>query len=274
MLKPLATVTLVVLGLLFLWECGERIGHWHWTSKFRSKEATATLAIRSPNEKLIWEYRPNATAGTISTNAFGFRERSFPSTDKPSDVIRIAIVGDSVTLGFRVREEDTFARISEQTLNDLHHSKRIEVLNFGVDGYSTEQIAELLQVRVLQFDPDITVYALCLNDFDTLISNGDKMRFFSSTNRIFLAQARKRIPQYSFSCKRIPSLLFQTQPRTRIQANSQNGTHDANARHIFFRCYYPRLSRRRSQKTKAGFSLGELSELPVAIHTRSNCQPS
>jgi len=39
-----------------------------------------------------------------------------------------------------------------------------EVLNFGVSGYGVAQAVETLRSRALQLDPDIVVYAYCLND--------------------------------------------------------------------------------------------------------------
>src|SRR3989344_8286280 len=49
----------------------------------------------------------------ISTNSFGFRGKEI-SQKKPTSVFRILLLGDSMTLGWGVEDDETFAFIAEE----------------------------------------------------------------------------------------------------------------------------------------------------------------
>ena len=150
------------------------------------------LTIASPNETLMWEYRPDAeyvhpTYHTAtSTNEFGFRQLKNVSIAKPGNVRRIAFVGDSVTLGREVAFNRIFSEIFRGIVDAGLSSPQIESLNFGIDGYNTPQIAELLFTSVFQFSPDVVIYSLCLNDFDFEEASGNKIKFFNKPKSFFL----------------------------------------------------------------------------------------
>jgi len=54
--------------------------------------------------------------------------------------------------------------ILELRLSARSGSPRVEVLNFGTDGYGTLREARLLETRASRFDPDLVIVAYCLND--------------------------------------------------------------------------------------------------------------
>ena len=121
--------------------------------------------VSSPDPLL--RYVPKAGAGDI--NSFGFRDREF-ALDKPADVFRILVIGDSIAYGFcnprqPLRPDQTFSKQLEQRLNARRgNGPRIEVLNLGVSGYDTTQEVRFLEVAGLQFIPDLVVLSYCLND--------------------------------------------------------------------------------------------------------------
>lgn len=91
-------------------------------------------------------------------NSHGYRGPDF-SVEKPDNVIRIAILGDSMVEARQVNFADTAWQRLEKlvpTCSDLS-GKKLQVLNFGVGGYGTTQ--ELLTLRrdVLRFQPDIVL---------------------------------------------------------------------------------------------------------------------
>jgi hypothetical protein len=88
------------------------------------------------------------------------------SKNRPPGTIRIAVLGDSLTFGIGVREEDTFCRVLERMLNERRQSSepRYEVINFGVHGYSTDAERNLLESDVVQFEPNIVLVSMCAND--------------------------------------------------------------------------------------------------------------
>ena len=122
----------------------------------------------------------------FSTNEFGFRQLKNVSIAKPGNVRRIAFVGDSVTLGREVEFNRIFSEIFRGIVDAGLSSPQIESLNFGIDGYNTPQIAELLFTSVFQFSPDVVIYSLCLNDFDFEEASGNKIKFFNKLKSFFL----------------------------------------------------------------------------------------
>jgi len=166
-----------------------------------------TLTIPSPNEVLLWEYRPHAEfydaefKYRINTNGSGFRDREFDAPNDGAGGFRVAFVGDSVTLGFKVSEENTFVRRFEQFARRVRPERKIQAMNFGVDGYQVMQIYELLRTKVLRFAPDKVVYMMSLNDFDFEDASGKKILFFKKPSSFFLeklGQLYRRLSQKEY----------------------------------------------------------------------------
>lgn len=82
---------------------------------------------------------------------------------KPPGIFRILGLGDSFAFGTGVREEDTFLRRLEQSLNGSGGA-RYQVLNTGTPGYNTRDEILSLEQRWLGLDPDLVLIAFYLND--------------------------------------------------------------------------------------------------------------
>lgn len=91
----------------------------------------------------------------------GFR-RSTPFPPKRPDVFRVMVVGDSLTYGYGVSEQDTFSALLQKWLSDKY---RVEVLNLGVSGYQSEDVLHVVRTFIPKLQPDLVLYAVCLNDF-------------------------------------------------------------------------------------------------------------
>jgi hypothetical protein len=78
-----------------------------------------TYLKTSANETLIYEFRENCLyKGRSITNKDGIRSDRYYLKDKPSGVIRIACVGDSITAGPLDRPQEAYPAILENLLND------------------------------------------------------------------------------------------------------------------------------------------------------------
>ncbi len=100
----------------------------------------------------------------LRTNALGFRDDEM-SEHKPPGTFRIAVMGDSWTVGTNVEREDTYPFQLARRLQEEFPHGRFEVLNFGVIG-GASAVGERLLPRVLAFTPDVIVLAYAQNDED------------------------------------------------------------------------------------------------------------
>ena len=74
----------------------------------------------------------------------------------------IALLGDSFTLGIGVRDVHTLPAQLERHLS----LEVVQVLNFGVTASNTSDQVGLLKDYVLEFEPDVVVLVMFLNDTD------------------------------------------------------------------------------------------------------------
>lgn len=100
-------------------------------------------------------------------NKYNLRDDEF-LIPKPSDNIRILILGDSFTFGSGVQNnKDIFPQILETKLNEenpFDDIKKIEVLNGGIPGSLPNKWVRLYKNLVVDFDPDIVLIVFFLRD--------------------------------------------------------------------------------------------------------------
>ncbi len=123
------------------------------------------------NPKIAYEPIPNldSTGKEVRyyqydgmSNGMGYRDYDH-SIEKPEGQKRIVIIGDSVAQGLWINDDTKiYSVVLEKTLQSMGHN--VEVLNFGVSGYNTQQEVETLIDKGLQFDPDLVILGYCLND--------------------------------------------------------------------------------------------------------------
>ncbi len=138
---------------------------------------TSTLLLVIGEYSLRYLYEDVTTTGdsqhyfekkwqeNIRVNRFGFRERNFEQ-EKPADVYRITVIGDSLTFGKGIREEDRFSDLLQQRLNAnrIHADISYEVLNFGRPGANTLDETGIMNKFVLPARPDFIILQWYKND--------------------------------------------------------------------------------------------------------------
>jgi len=99
----------------------------------------------------------NAT-GTITSNSQGARGQREYARPRPSGVRRVATFGDSFTYGAEVLDDETWQASLERA------DPRLEVPNYGVGGYGTDQA--LLRFRRLRerLDADVVILGILLEN--------------------------------------------------------------------------------------------------------------
>jgi lysophospholipase L1-like esterase len=98
---------------------------------------------------------------TVETNAEGLRDRDIPVERTPG-VLRIAMLGDSLTEGWGVPFESTFSKRIERLYAAA--GAKAEVINFGVGNWNTVQEVEHFLSKGAKYNPDIIVLNYFVND--------------------------------------------------------------------------------------------------------------
>jgi lysophospholipase L1-like esterase len=104
----------------------------------------------------------------VDINSDGLRDGEYPVSK--SDKYRIVVLGDSLTFGWGVPEEETFATILEEDLNSRYPT---EIINFGTGNYNTEQEVNLFIEKGLKYNPDKVVLFYFINDAEITPQKSD-----------------------------------------------------------------------------------------------------
>jgi len=159
-------VTLLVLSLIgeFVVRFSQHYGYLEYYGKHSKKQKNEQVekvqvpkVIYSTNSKLFVEIDPTGPL----VNALGMRG-PLRTIKKPKGVFRIVVLGDSVAYGYGVKDEETFSRLLEVSLNA--QGKNVEVINLAVCGYGLEAYTEVYRLKARQFNPDLVLLAYVLND--------------------------------------------------------------------------------------------------------------
>jgi HEAT repeat protein len=101
-------------------------------------------------------------------NRDGLRDRT-RTHEKPEGLRRIAILGDSVTLGAETRPDEAYPQRLEARFRA--EGRRVEVMNVALWGWSTRQERTAWQRIARAYHPDEALLAVCLNDIPELFNN-------------------------------------------------------------------------------------------------------
>ncbi|MFO8055983.1 MAG: SGNH/GDSL hydrolase family protein [bacterium] len=162
-----ALFALALLALvLFALEAALRVAGFRYQRnvsymQFNFPEPHTLHNIFKPDPELLWRMRPGYRMGEgfPPLNEQGFRGPEF--VEKKSDnVFRVACLGDSVTFG---GVEASFPALLERFLKK-RLKETVEVMNFGVPGYSSFQGKKLAGRVLTKYDPDAVVILFGWND--------------------------------------------------------------------------------------------------------------
>ncbi|MGE3911315.1 MAG: SGNH/GDSL hydrolase family protein [Chloroflexota bacterium] len=161
MLGNLAALGAGILVMLILCEIGLRIvdlGHPYYSAPEAYQEGA--------DPRILFEPRPNfdgfSEGVPVHINSQGLRERELP-LQKPAGMRRVVFLGDSVTFGAGVRDDEPFPRLLEAAVNDAGAGP-IQTINTGVVGYNTVQELARLEGVGLAYQPDTVVLVFVVND--------------------------------------------------------------------------------------------------------------
>ena len=164
----------VAFGILLFWGAAELVCRLVFTQvisfDIEMWRYAKLVKVVDPESGLRFEHRPNVRASLMGVdvviNSDGLRERN-RSRQKAAGVVRIAVVGDSITFGWGVPEQQTYPRRLEAELNrhrPLGPEVTFETINFGVGNYGVSDVADMVEHKALSYRPDIVLYGAFVND--------------------------------------------------------------------------------------------------------------
>ncbi|MFT7671046.1 MAG: hypothetical protein ACI8X5_003761 [Planctomycetota bacterium] len=122
-----------------------------------------TKTLNEFDSKLGWVKRSDSKTNrstsefdvTFEVNSLGLRDDPMDSPAKPDGTFRVIALGDSFTLGFTVEREDLFVDQIEMAWNA--DGRKVDVINTGTEGYSTDQETVWLLENGEAYQPDLVL---------------------------------------------------------------------------------------------------------------------
>lgn len=139
------------------------------------------LVVTERSERFGWQMLPSQSRwsreGDVEEriNSDGYRDREWDAPreagdgfEKDASLLRVAVLGNSMTYGTSVPIEDTWPRVLEEHLaRDLAQrgdARTALVMNFAVQGYALEQMQRVYEDRVRPYRPDVLIVPLHVGD--------------------------------------------------------------------------------------------------------------
>lgn len=117
---------------------------------------------RSPDGRDFWAFHGQGY------NSDGMRDRAH-AIDKPPNTRRIACLGDSVTMGYKLTTSDAYPHLLERAFAAA--GGNVEVFNIAIAGWSTRQHVQAYRKIASKYDPDLVLLGICLNDIPEMHNN-------------------------------------------------------------------------------------------------------
>lgn len=173
MLKNISMLLVTLSIILVLFELAAKISYpfyanyntemWRYSSEIKEV---------SKHHGLSHEHKPYSKGyfyGTdVSINSDGFRDYEYV-IKKDNSTFRSLLLGDSITFGWGVKFNETFAKLLEKRLNeDKHFNKysKYDVINTGVGNYNTAMELVILNEKGLKYKPDLIILNYYINDVE------------------------------------------------------------------------------------------------------------
>ncbi len=130
------------------------------------------------DREVFWKFKPNQILDKkgiyrkpVRINNYGFRGKDFQIA-KPAGRFRIICLGDSVTFGWSVGDDETYPFQLEKILKKEYPHCDIEIINLGITGYTSFQGKNLFLKFGKKLKPDVVIFAFGPNDrYPALLSD-------------------------------------------------------------------------------------------------------
>ncbi len=100
---------------------------------------------------------PNQHFPNLNINGYGFRGPEIVK-EKPDNTIRIFVVGGSTTYSIRaLSDQQTIPGHLQENFDKLQINNKIEVVNAGIPNIASTDELQLIQTKIIQFNPDLII---------------------------------------------------------------------------------------------------------------------
>lgn len=125
--------------------------------------------VTVPDDRVGFRLVPNQDRTTtrgqrMIINSHGMRDEEFPK-EKPAGEYRVLLLGDSLTFGIDVEQEEIFSRRLHAALASRGGGK-VRVMNGAVQGYDTSNERDWLNTFGFGLSPDLVVVMFYPNDIE------------------------------------------------------------------------------------------------------------
>lgn len=155
--------------------------------------------LHRADARLGWVLIPNQHSFTIDkpvvTNSLGFRSPELPPRKNPQGM-RIMCLGDSQTFGNGVAQDETYPARLESLLASGRKDGPVEVINAGVQVYSTEQEVDQMEEFAPQLEPDVVTIGFYINDIGEVLRQDKTKMIDSATGEFARVEGLKRFTPY------------------------------------------------------------------------------
>jgi hypothetical protein len=213
-------------------EAGKKDRPADWVTLDQTDAVRRTRDLRAV--ELLPDYEGSFKRATLKTNRWGFRDRDYEK-EKPDGTYRIAVLGASITMGSGIENDETFENIVEEELNahlGFRGHDRVEILNFSMAGYAVLQSMRAMEVKALDFDPDMILCVVHVNEdvmvrraLRAAISQGRDLGYPWLEDIVRRSGARRGMSQVKIEQRLEPFMpqIMEGSMRTIAQAALQNG---------------------------------------------------
>jgi len=170
-----------------------------------------------------YELRPNFKGKTyempflVNSNSLRDYDREI---SQGNDTYRVAVYGDSLTMGIGVKMEETFPKILENKLNQRSEIP-IQVFNFGVNGYNTVMQKNYLFESYEKYKPHMAIIVLAVGNSAALTTSGS----IKNANQYYLIRMIKDqlryLHSYHWLSAKYHNLILELKNRTVISGNKE-----------------------------------------------------
>src|SRR4029453_1113249 len=225
-----------------------------WVGAGRAARGAEAWEIDIPDPTLGWRPKPGISVHSVhpgsydvmvTTNPQGLRGARPALQPRRPGTTRVAVFGCPQTFGSGVQDDETFSARLEASLHD------VEVLNFGVHGYGTDQMLLRWEREGVDYAPDVVVLAFA---YYHLGRNVTRFRFY----------AKPRLPLAGAGALRLEGVPV-PHPDTLARDGSQTAPWPLADRSVLLRWLWDRgLRRRQAELYQPGGPAWEVTRALIA----------